>query len=585
MISGAVALISLTFVLSVFQIRWINDSVRAERKQMETRLYDNVSQAVIRSTDEFRALISIIVLRYRDDLETYLNEVAESIRFWSEHANKPELLENVFVVGEDESNEPYRYSSSERQFIIDTIPEEIVDLIRQHSEPEAQPLGRYNEHTFKTSGMIMLDILSLEPGRKNDRIGRIIIDVNLDVLYTEVLPSNMAQFAPEYPYRVIHSGEILFSSDTGLDARVPEMNIPLFLRPVSPQPQIKPRGERSERTLDLPQNIVLRFWYKRTFGDENESDDFVSESGSDLKSYISAYYPGESVNTLIERRRYVNLGMSLGFSILITAALLLLYRMYAREEKLRSREREFVASMSHELRTPISVVRSISENIADGVVKDRARMIEYGALIRNHASRLGRMVDSILLTAEMNSGTKERFEYVEVALETIVDEVIRSLSPTAEESEVDIVRMGDNRRFTVKSDPTAVRLVVENLLVNAVRHGAGNDDTRAQIRVNIIESNRSNGANGVNLVVEDDGPGIASKEIGKVFTAFYRGERSVRNQIPGSGLGLYIVRRVVEMLGGTIHIESPYADENNAFERNGTRCTVYLPSGRSSVDE
>ncbi len=610
MISGGIVLICLTVVLSVFQVRWINDSARAEKQRMETALYENASRAVARTEDEILALISLVVLRYTGDMQSYLNEVAESIRFWSKQAEHPELLEDVYIIESGSVEYTYRYSAPDGVFLDAERP---ALLSGKHDREDSPRISFYDED-LQQSGVFVIHIRPVREKGQEKAIGFVAVDIDLEVLYRSVIPANMKQYAPEYPFEVVLRGKTLYASTAGLEERSPDARIPFIERAGSAQP-----------LPELPQNLVLRFWYMRTLGGSESGGEPPPAFMGDSESYVTAYYPGRSVNTLVERRRYVNLGMSLGISMLIIAALVLLYRMYSREEKLRYREREFLASMSHELRTPISVVRSISENIADGVIKDRNRLIEYGSLIRNHMLRLSRMVDSILLTAAMDGSARGHFERAEVNLSALIDEVVRSLSPTAEETGAEISVDTEDDSLRISSDATALRLVLENLLVNAIRHGNQTDaagDKPGRIRVYaerapgcILDDPRthareragtghsarsgmdgvkspgkhddvaSSGDASVRLIVEDEGPGIPPKEIGRIFEPFFRGEWSVRNQVPGSGLGLHIVRRVVGMLGGSFRVETPYVGRGTGKTLSGARCIVTLPAEGRARDE
>ncbi len=174
------------------------------------------------------------------------------------------------------------------------------------------------------------------------------------------------------------------------------------------------------------------------------------------------------------------------------------------------------------------------------------------------------MVESILLYAGLESGIARRSLTAELDLPGLVDEVVQPLQQLASERGSRLVLATQPLPATVCADRMALRLVIENLVTNAIRH-AESGEIRLAVERRPFDTLR--------LTVEDDGRGIPSREQGRIFEPFVRGERSVREQRPGSGLGLHLVRRVVDLLGGKVTLESPYRDVDGA-ERTGCRFTV-----------
>jgi signal transduction histidine kinase len=164
-----------------------------------------------------------------------------------------------------------------------------------------------------------------------------------------------------------------------------------------------------------------------------------------------------------------------------------------------------------------------------------------------------------------------------VDTERLIAEVINSLQEPAREARSVIRLIRRTPPGKIRCDPTALRLVLENLLLNAIRHGLPDDrsaDKPAEIRL-IVEQKVFQG--GLIIAVEDDGPGIPPREARRVFDPFVRGEASIREQRPGSGLGLHLVRRVVQILGGSITLDSPYRNAVGRTQK-GCRFTVVLPA-------
>jgi signal transduction histidine kinase len=290
---------------------------------------------------------------------------------------------------------------------------------------------------------------------------------------------------------------------------------------------------------------------------------------------LDIYYPGGPINSIISTRRTVNFAVSLAVLLLLVSSSIILFRLYRNTTRLRATEQDFVTSMSHELRTPIAVLQSTTENLKSGVVTDPQRVSQYSEIIYRETRRLAGMVENILLYSGLEKRTPGSNAAVPVDVGKLVDEVLTSLREPAREAHCKIDLTARNTPVSIRSDPAALRLILENLLLNAIRHGlpADRKGARAEIRL-IVEQKVYQ--HGLVITVEDDGVGIPPREGRRIFEPFVRGEASVRAQRPGSGLGLHLVRRVVRILGGSITLQSPY--ENTIGQMNrGCRFTVDLP--------
>jgi signal transduction histidine kinase len=251
-----------------------------------------------------------------------------------------------------------------------------------------------------------------------------------------------------------------------------------------------------------------------------------------------------SVDALATALRRRNLAVSFGMLGLLAASMALVVASSQRARRLAARQMEFVAGVSHELRTPVAVIRSAAENLADGVVSDPAQVRRYGGVIRDQGARLTGMVDQVLALAGAQAGSRapQRIaaaELVRAALEDHDRELRAAGVPLQVEVAADLPDLG--------GDADALRRALGNLVANARRHAQG-----SALRV----SARQAGDGTVQIEVEDQGPGIDPADLPHVFEPFYRGRRAVAEQVPGSGLGLAVVRGVTEAHGGTVSVRS-----------------------------
>jgi signal transduction histidine kinase len=228
---------------------------------------------------------------------------------------------------------------------------------------------------------------------------------------------------------------------------------------------------------------------------------------------------------------------------------------------------ELVAGVTHELNTPLAAIRSAGQNLADGVVADPDQVRRYGALIEREGQRLSALVGQALKLAGIESGARvwrpEPAPVADAVQETLAD--CRWLL-AENETEVETEIPGDLP--DVVMDRGALGLIVRNLVDNAARHGGAGK--WVGVRARLEPDGRH-----VLLSVEDRGPGIAPEDRPHLFEPFYRGRGVVGSAIPGSGLGLDLVRRAAAAHGGTVSVSPGPGGRGALF-------SVRLPAARAA---
>ncbi len=209
------------------------------------------------------------------------------------------------------------------------------------------------------------------------------------------------------------------------------------------------------------------------------------------------------------------------------------------ESSLMKRQLNFVAAVSHELRTPIASVRALAETLSRGVIEKPGEQREYADLIISEGDRLARLVDNIL---DVSNKKGKRARFRRESVKDIVNSVIESLAPTDFSHKIRVCHGSD---ADIWCDAHAIERALHNLIDNAKKYSNGTIEVATRI------------VNGhVEISVRDCGVGIAKDEQEKIFSRFYRvGDELTREQ-PGAGLGLTIVKDVVEAHNGQIHVES-----------------------------
>jgi signal transduction histidine kinase len=236
---------------------------------------------------------------------------------------------------------------------------------------------------------------------------------------------------------------------------------------------------------------------------------------------------------------------------------MLLY-LFRRQEELARLRDEFVSGVSHELRTPLAQIRLLAELLHMGKVpaEERERSLR---IIDKEARRLSFLVDSILSFTHSRRG---RLSPVSTDIATEIDEIVSGFEPLAQAHGVRLTTRLD-RGIVASVDRSALRQVVLNLLDNAVRYGPSGQDVTIETRA---------AGDTWTLEVVDEGPGIPADERERIFTPYYRMERDTGGAVGGTGIGLAVVRRLVEEHRGRVHVAATNGDGSA-----GARFVVALP--------
>jgi PAS domain S-box-containing protein len=234
-------------------------------------------------------------------------------------------------------------------------------------------------------------------------------------------------------------------------------------------------------------------------------------------------------------------------------------RLYNEAQTANRMKDEFLAVLSHELRTPLNAIVGYSRLLRGGILSSDKAARGLETLERN-ATWLTQIVEDVLDVSRIVSG-KIRLDVQTVQLAAIVDNAVATIQPAAVAKGIRLHTIVDPNVGPVSGDPSRLQQVVWNLVSNAVkftpRHG------RVHVRLERVNSH-------VEIVVSDTGIGIAPDFLPYVFERFRQAEAATTRKTGGLGLGLAIVRHIVEMHGGTVEASS-------AGEGTGATFRVRLP--------
>jgi PAS domain S-box-containing protein len=221
---------------------------------------------------------------------------------------------------------------------------------------------------------------------------------------------------------------------------------------------------------------------------------------------------------------------------------------------------QFLAAVSHELRTPLGAITGWASMLENVIGNERGLRSGIAAIQRN-AAVLRRLVDDLLDTARITSG-RMRIERAPVDLGEVIENALGAVQPAASAKGVDIRLEVEETARHIIGDPTRLQQVVWNLLANAVKFTPGSG---------LVEVCARRAGDAVQITVADSGCGISEEFKPFVFDRFSQAEGTGSKRQAGLGLGLAIVRHLVELHGGEVTVSSDGADRGSTF-------TVTLPA-------
>ncbi|HXY15961.1 MAG TPA: HAMP domain-containing sensor histidine kinase [Terriglobales bacterium] len=253
-------------------------------------------------------------------------------------------------------------------------------------------------------------------------------------------------------------------------------------------------------------------------------------------------------------------------SLLLAGGIVLTHRNITREMALARLKSDFVSNVSHELRTPLSLIRLYAETLEMGRLKSPEKYQEYYSIIRKESERLTALINNILDFSRIEAGRKE-YDFRETDMRELVHNTLESYRYQIEQNGFAFEEKIADDVPALRVDREAMARSLLNLVNNALKYS----QDQKFIGVNLY---RHNGT--IKLEVEDHGIGIPAHEQGKIFEKFYRVGDPLVHNTKGSGLGLSLVRHIVQAHGGDVAVDSAPG--------RGSKFTITLPvNGRASA--
>ncbi|MEP7362951.1 MAG: HAMP domain-containing sensor histidine kinase [Acidobacteriota bacterium] len=510
---GVLAL--LCAVLAVVQYRWIDEVAQANRERIKSEREAGLRRVRQEFNEELRSVSTISrTARFPGDNAVEENEqrYVERYRRWASSAVRERLVKRVaLAVPRDGRVELKMLDATAGAFQAVEWPAEWTGAkerfearaLRNGPPPNLESAGAFVEFPiFEGRG----------PGQGTERAW-LMVEFDVDYLRGEFLRQLLRK----------HMGE-----DAGADDR--------YLVVSRRDPSVTIAGNRAvEKRAGEPVPVF---------------DELRGPGGGQSRWLLYVSNSGGRLDALVERARWRNVAWSAVLFALLLATAWVLIRYTREEQRLAELQMNFVAGVSHELRTPLAVIGTAAYNLRGKLSGNAAQVVRYGSLIETEAQKLTAMVEQILQFASVRSG-KSTLRSEAVLMEDVIEEGLRS-SKELQAAECEVEKRIEPRLPVVLGDGVALRHAIQNLLSNAAKYG-----TEGSKWVGVMASSAETEAGPfVEIRVADHGPGIPLDEQAHIFDPFFRGKYAMQDQIHGTGLGLDLVRRIVEAHGGTIRVES-----------------------------
>ncbi|MCH8494310.1 MAG: HAMP domain-containing histidine kinase [Balneolales bacterium] len=237
-----------------------------------------------------------------------------------------------------------------------------------------------------------------------------------------------------------------------------------------------------------------------------------------------------------------------GALTLLLGSLTLMLILAQKERSLLERQAGFLANVTHELKTPLAMMQAAGENLADGRVTNPDRLKTYGKHIHTESLRLRHMIEKLLDVARNDAG-QHIIKPKPYSLGVLVQNYMNEHQPLIKSSGFDPVIVIPDNLPLVMVDKDSFETILGNLVEDAMKYSID----EKYLAVRLIHDSQS-----ISLQVEDHGLGIPKKSMKYIFDKFYRAEDTLTARTKGHGLGLSIVKSLVELSGATITVESTY---------------------------
>lgn len=269
---------------------------------------------------------------------------------------------------------------------------------------------------------------------------------------------------------------------------------------------------------------------------------------------------GQDISEVTQKRLNNSLLLIIILLVVLLSGAIFIYRNIQKEIHLSELKSDFVSNVSHELRTPLSLIRMYAETLELGRVKEESKKQAYYKNISFESERLTHLINNILNFSRIESG-KKTYDLQQVSINGAVNKIIETYKAHILSNQFELDMQLSERDLIVNADISSISEAVINLIDNALKYSS--EHKKIEIKTGTNESY-------IYLAVKDFGIGIKPQNQNKIFEKFYRESSALVHNTKGSGLGLSLVKFIMEAHQGYVGLESSPG--------NGSCFTLYFPN-------
>ncbi len=264
---------------------------------------------------------------------------------------------------------------------------------------------------------------------------------------------------------------------------------------------------------------------------------------------------GGTIETLVKGRTKTNIIFISILSVILIVGVIIVFRNIRKEMELARIKSDFVSNVSHELRTPLSLISMFAETLEMDRVKTEEKKKEYYSVISKEAGRLSRIVNKILSFSKIEAGKRE-YRFSKININNLIEDVIKTYQFHLQNNNFKFFFESDPAIPEIDADYEAVSEAVINLLENAIKYSVDKKEI-------IIVTGKE--GNSVYVEISDKGIGINEESQKKIFEKFYRVSDGLVHNTKGTGLGLTLVKHIMDAHHGEIKVKSKL-NEGSSFK-------------------